>query len=514
MKHQRITIFFLSLFLSWIGTETYLHSQNTLYNNGNWTSSKMELAKGVIGAAAYVITRPALGRDALDLGAWLGYQEVLFKTPMELGSLEFDFTLTENSYFLVIFDKADNGFFGARFSTSPDFKSIFFKASAKGAFLSEEELTAINLNRSQHFEMRREQNEVKLFLNGVLLKSFENTKFHKGYFGFRGGPRKALIDNIRAQDIQGQTKITETFKNNRGWLKVFFIFLSLIFLSLLGSKKWPASFTSNRIIVVYTVLVACAGFYYLIDYYVLAGRYPPQPIVQEKVAALGIKRPIETAEEVDRKIQDYAATTKKSDFRLLFLGGSQTWGAGATREGEDLVNKIQEKLKHDKNSSIQCINGGISSLSSSEILKLYFEKWFRLNPKIVVANFSNNDFDPKVFDTNLERLIAFNKEKNIKTVLVLEFREISEMADYIVKNHEIIRQKAAKYKLSLFDLQSLMNKNMTHGFMLWDSAHFTSHAQDFVAAQMSENLLEPLIKQILKNGVHEGGHIRTHGKNR
>ena len=81
---------------------------NTLLKNNDWSSSKTELRKGVVGAYAYMTTHYALIGGKLNLSAYYGYQELYYKKLVDTKNLKLDFKLTPNSYFnILIANKQD-----------------------------------------------------------------------------------------------------------------------------------------------------------------------------------------------------------------------------------------------------------------------------------------------------------------------------------------------------------------------------------------------------------------------
>ena len=61
-----------------LAAATYALHQNTLEPHPEWVSTKADLDRGVMGAVAFVNGNQALARNQLNLGAWFGYQEVLY----------------------------------------------------------------------------------------------------------------------------------------------------------------------------------------------------------------------------------------------------------------------------------------------------------------------------------------------------------------------------------------------------------------------------------------------------
>ena len=71
-------------------SELYLQRGNVLHDNPRWLSSKVELEKGVVAGATYVVTRRALAGNRLNLGSWFGYQEIVLRDSLSAASVAFD----------------------------------------------------------------------------------------------------------------------------------------------------------------------------------------------------------------------------------------------------------------------------------------------------------------------------------------------------------------------------------------------------------------------------------------
>ncbi len=113
----------------------YLLGQNTLSNNGAWIASKRNLGTPVMGARSFIEQPHALAKNRLNLAAWHGFQEVIYKDSLHLKQVEFDFLLVPSAYVNFIFNKCQTGFSGIRISTNRHFDSMYFTASGIGEFL-------------------------------------------------------------------------------------------------------------------------------------------------------------------------------------------------------------------------------------------------------------------------------------------------------------------------------------------------------------------------------------------
>jgi hypothetical protein len=72
-------------------TEIVLYSQNSLYLNDRWIVQKRMMKMGLMGADEFLLTRTPLAQNLLNLGSYHGYQEVIYRQPVTLAKLNFDF---------------------------------------------------------------------------------------------------------------------------------------------------------------------------------------------------------------------------------------------------------------------------------------------------------------------------------------------------------------------------------------------------------------------------------------
>ena len=121
-------------------TQIVLQAGNTLHRNGRWTSVKMQVDRGVVGAVATYVTRPTLQRNRLDLGAYFGFQQLLRNEAKEVDRLELSFSAERPAYLDVLFGADPRKLDGLRLSHHPDFPSLRFACTRKGRFIESEEL--------------------------------------------------------------------------------------------------------------------------------------------------------------------------------------------------------------------------------------------------------------------------------------------------------------------------------------------------------------------------------------
>jgi len=237
-------------------------------------------------------------------------------------------------------------------------------------------------------------------------------------------------------------------------------------------------------------------------YYLQGRSYPLVVDLEKNDAQWALNRARELSEHIRRT---YSPEPEASDYRILFVGSSQTWGAGAARLEEVFVTQVGRKLKArlaDRGMSVEVINTGISALKSDSLIgKFYLRDWINLAPHLVVVNLSNNDaVDTEEFPRNLEALILANRDRGIETLLVKEARSTESRVGGIQVNHARMQVVADQYNIRCIDMHQLVDDNYDEGFFWWDAVHLTSFGQTFVA----DRLVEVIWSEFLEDGAGEG----------
>jgi lysophospholipase L1-like esterase len=223
-----------------------------------------------------------------------------------------------------------------------------------------------------------------------------------------------------------------------------------------------------------TALVAAAMLFAL-DYWVLSQRK------SSAVDYRGFQTSIETEQQVVERLRQPAIRNERR--RLLFVGSSQTWGAGAATATDTFVQRLQQRLDAEPTTASrwQCINTGIPGAVAAGLLHLYEQEWLGTNPSLVLVNLSNNDRDPVRFRQSLERLLELNQQRGIATVLVLEPNSIEAIDRHLPDNHALMASVAAAAGVEVIDMQSRLAAVADRGFLWWDHVHLTSCGQRLFA---------------------------------
>jgi lysophospholipase L1-like esterase len=473
-----------------LAAEILLNLQNTLYQNGRWNCTKPQLRRGVNGAVSFLTTRTALSGNHLNLGAWLGFQEVLYCEPVAPREIQFDFSLEDQAYLIAVFNRDYEGFDGLRLSRNPLFPSCLLHSAASGKFTCKNLLSLPPLNRSWNtVDIRFGDKGVSLYLNDAPAGDF-NLDIHKRQeVGFRGCARESFVDNVTILQRDSGPVITETFRNSRNAGRVKIVCLAAleaaaILLITMVRLSWRSKATSLlfhlmflSILVFMTVLL-----FFAVDFLFLSKRY--SLFVDFK----GYPTTIETAAQVVAGIDSrYPPGRQAGVSRILFLGTSQTWGAGAARDEETFVGRIETSLNEHAPAGVryECLNGAVSGSHSEELLNLFKEHWAALNPDLVVVNLSNNDTSPERFRSSLEGFARICQEIGARILFVQEANSI-EIQDrfFRERNFKVMADVGSESGIPVVDMNSKLMALHDEGLLWWDFVHLTSFGQELLAKEL------------------------------
>jgi len=480
----------LSVFVS-----SYLYSSltNTLQRNGRWISSKTTLEKSVMGAVTYATTSRTLANERLDLGRWHGYQEVLYREPVTLRRISLDFLLSVDSYFILVFNKTPDQFSGLRLSRSELFESVYFVARDDGEFVSTQRLADLRLDSGDWMRLTVAFDE-RGFSGSVdarPLGRFSATSVPHQRVGFRGGYRSVLIDNVEMHLADTSEPIRESFFNSHGFRQAFMT-LGILLAAAHGLALGPirrgtasprmvllASFVAALTVLSCSLLSAAAYRYLVSKGYLTVGFQPRDD------AEFGRRQ----IEDLRRDLRaNFSESPHKGTIRILFVGTSQTWGAGAARASESFARILEDRLNANasKDLRFECINAGVSSLDARRLLALYAEEWVHLSPHLVVINLSTNDCvsesdcDVRKFAEALEEFLRIGDEKGIGMLLALEANSI-ERAPGDLALHPTMRSVAERNGVPLVELHGCLKQRRDRGLIWWDFVHPTSFSHRLIA---------------------------------
>ena len=506
---QVVFLFVLAGFSILVGTSLLTQfSRNTLFYNGNWKSTKVELSekKSLMGAIHFMISGIPLAKNHLNLGAWHGYQEVIFKKRLHPSWVKFDFWLDQETYLNFIFNKTREQFAGIRISAHPIYPNIYYQADPAGQFIQKQELHLPLLKpRSwNHFKIKFDQQETKVFINNEEVYAGAVKILADQSIGFRGSLNKVWIDNIVIQPIKGPP-INESFTNYKdlpagALFATISIILGNLIIFLIIAKLMRKQNPFSYLLVL--------NFFLLISITVLTGYktvtaelYPNYIEIEQmgQVDVHGLKLKLqtkvnfETEADVIAKInQRYLQAKSTGTYRILFIGSSQTWGEGVSAESNSFVNIVGQKLNFQNPSQrYECINASIAGYKSDKLFGIYRQYWLPLRPDLVIINLSYNDaVDPRGFRKNLEDFVQINQKQGIRTIFMAEAYSVEYRPRYFLmfRSHRTMKAVASENQIKFIDMHAHILQHYDDGLIWWDYIHLSDFGHRLVASELLRSI--------------------------
>lgn len=467
----------------------------------------------VLGRNEFFKSYQTLANNHLNLSAWFGYNEVITKTPYSLKSVDFDFYLDTNSFFYFIFNKNKELFSAVRLGNNSVFPPANLTVKQTGEFISSLPLDIKDISPKKwhhgQFVFEKDLKTVILKIDNINVANLQSFHWSDQKFGFRGSNNKVLIDNVIAKDVNDKRLFFDNF-SNYGKLFLLKYILILITIGLTNLIIFLVSLHFRKkdlIAAIFSVTIYAAtllGVLMIIVWYmwsIFTPSYPMEGSILKNIGhRLNIKGlpvfandPFVHSEEDMDHFKKYQSNNKK---KIIFIGTSQTWGAGAEKENEAMVkvfdsNLIKYASESANKKDYQVINTAISGSDSTELLHFYKENWIKLLPKIVIINLSNNDRNNEIFKKNLQEFIKLNNEQKIKTVFVLEANSLENTPTELI-NHKIMRNIGIEGGALVLDLHSYVKSKRDTGILWWDSVHPTSYGHQLIGDFIFESVKDML----------------------
>lgn len=190
----------------------------------------------------------------------------------------------------------------------------------------------------------------------------------------------------------------------------------------------------------------------------------------------------------------YSEKPSTNTSRILVVGTSQTWGAGAAHEEETFVRLLERRLEDSvlNGQGLECINAGIPALDAPWLFQLYRDEWIRLAPQVLVLNLANNDSawtQEDLFMEALNDFVRLSRERSIKVLFVLEANSIEDSPGEL-RLHPIMRAVAHQHGVPVFDMHAYVSQQTHRGLLWWDAVHPTSFGHRLIAEALARQLAE------------------------
>lgn len=481
--------------------------ENTLLRNRAWNVAKLRVEMPMMGENSYLTGTQALARNRLNLDAWHGFHKVTYRPWLEPRHAWFRFRVAPDAYLVFSFNEDQETHHGFRFSAleRPGFENMFYSADNRGGFLdtvpAPDARPVPNAWNTVEAEFH-DEGAVTLRLNGTLAGRFLLPGAAAGRIGFRGGFAPAAVDALRVVD-RGGTVHREDFAARDRYLGAWARGLGALALLAaccalpLGLWRRDAGALFGDLIAIN--LCAVAAGLTLSGYFVLVhgSLYPAatDPALQR------IERG-QVAERIRRMREDLAAVHARAAApgvrRVLFLGTSQTWGAGAHFREDAFVARVAGRFEEAAagGGAVEVINCGVPGAYASELLEAYAEDWIGFGPDLVVVNLGVNDEAREDFPESLRALAALNAAAGIQTLFIDE-AYACEAAGGERKDSRALHAAAEAMGIPVLDAFACMRARVGEGFLWWDFVHPTSFGHGVLA-----DCVYPAVRAALEGELH------------
>lgn len=488
--------------VGWLLARSYLTANNTLLANGRWVSSKSQLERGLLGAYAYLTGPQALAGGRLNLDAWHGFNEVLFHEPIAApATLEADVEIGRGSYVVVVFDRPPGGgpYSALRLSNRRGVPSLFATVSAEGELLERHPLREVRLEPERTYRLRVEQmaDRVRFALDGAAIGEFAQRPLARQLVGFRGGRRAAAVDDVELRAGAGDGLVfRETFDSppRFAWLTpVLVVAMAALGLGLfpLVHRRHPGgglhlglayAMVNSTLLVLGVALLVYVG--QRVRWYPgLTDALREEEEYFKKGEASRVVAELQT--QLAALPEGGARTT-----RILFVGSSQTWGAGAPRAADAFVPRFEAMLDAAApGRDFAAFNGGVSATRARDQVALLREHWLATEPDWVVINFGSNDkAGGKDFPAAMRTLVELARGAGARVALVKEANSSEVGGRGLANRHAEIEALAAELGLPVVDLHGHLLEREDTGFVWWDQVHLTAYGHRLAAEKLFADL--------------------------
>jgi lysophospholipase L1-like esterase len=471
---------------------------SSLERAGQWVATKATLARGVMGADRFLRGGQSVSGRRLNLGAWHGFHEVLYRAPLRPTEIELDFELFPRAHLSVIFGRTGEGFSGVRLSLDPARESMVFEASALGEFTRRAPMpgAALEARKVHHLRLAIEGDAVEVAVDGSSLGRFDLAVPEPGLVGVRGGGRMSIVDNLvigqrgSGPTLEPEASVYESFGARAEPRAVGLALLLVVLANLAAFGATPANSGERRQRVL-ALIVGNATLAVMTSLLVVflewrAERYPAaDALLRASEDAWRLSEAGEIRAAIRRR---HAVPPPAGTVRVLLIGSSQTWGSGASRESETIAAALERLLQAgEPRVRYEVVNGGVSAADSALLLSIFEEDWASLAARAVVVNLSNNDADPAAFARNLERMATLVRRAGGQPLFVLEANSPEDRRAELEKlaaKHEAMRRVGREQGVPVVDMHGYLLENQDRGFLFWDFAHLTSLGQKLFAERL------------------------------
>lgn len=516
-KHFLVVLagwFSLIFTIAWI----YSYSSKHIDFENKWLPVKVALNRDSMGSWAFVSQRQAVFDERLNLGKWFGNNELISRSPfVDKSCWNFELELFPNSIFLITLRQVDKSSIAFMLSRSKLDSSAIIEFDQRGRYLKKTPIGFEGERDLSRIEVCRNQEVINLNLDDrYLAETVIKSSDRRLWIGFGNRTNSVILDNIEQTNSDDKILFKEDFSTGTNfWLvSILSLVISLLHTMLTKNRSW-----SDQVLTLF-VLTFSLLLYGLFDRFIWAKQLPIGSLSSESLSIKLLQKfeavrdevfPSKSFENVFSSVQNFMNSEQLLKFepqsetrtrfsygsdsakkKILVIGTSQTWGAGATFEefslGKQIFNLIEEYTGQKIYLELLAAPGAIAR-DLAEIVRsdlLLDKEW-----DSIVINLSSNDRNELDFRVGLEELILWSKENSRKLYLVKEPNSPEFLNPMLKDRHLIISELAQKYESVAIDTDNNLasQSHFQMGHVWWDFVHLTDWGQFLLAQTIVASLV-------------------------
>lgn len=538
-----LLIFLISLLTAFLAEKIISQQNFTLASQKSWHSLKRIRTSQFLSAAGtdeYMFERQSLAGEQLNLSSWFGHMDLVYKQLAQASdNLKFDFSLeNEYSYFLVYLACRGTDCVAYRFSKD-EIGSGIFLINLDGEFKKSQPDSMVTKRLVISKKFTFEKKNGRLFLNDDDIGAVPEA-YSEFPVWISSGLEPVTVTRVQAGDF-----LNTDFSAPYSKMRFVFIFLGLMVVSSLLLLTFRGQFAPVLLgcCVVFTLVAVIFGFdrYYWSRQYI-AKIYNPgntlatplglefeerrksffeqfksnqaeeMSFLDKSEVPLSGYAGIQKAPRIEAHIFDWQLIAsdgnikfqqkvkeelellaKQKNYRVGFLGGSQTWGAGAVTVKDSFPSLVIQQLQRPGRRVVGANFAHCGDLAFNIYKSLSLVSSF--DPDLLIVNFGANDSETKdkQFLFYLLKINEWSKHHKAKILFSIEgFNHIENKAsasNEVVKA-PLIREFAKAYKFEVVSLNDYLNSpELRHSGIIWiDQIHFTNFGHR-LAARFFSNVL-------------------------
>lgn len=477
---------------------TYLSAHNSLHNNGNWTSTKTTLAGGLMGAESFVFDLQSLALGRLNLSAWHGFQEVVSKSELDPAAVEFKFAIKKGAHLTFEINRTKRTFTGVRMSAAERFPPGIFRVTVEGEHLTRRPFRKPTWTGDERWHTLRvefeDEESFTVFLDNKRLERFPLKVVRPQRIGFRGGLAGVFVKDVRVTSRSG-TVFSDDFQRPANWLSVNVLAVAgtLLFSVCLYLLLRRVLRTDPKLLLFYflmfsVVLIISGLFLSGINWH----RKQFYPDEDEKVRRVEASHIESGSERMISRIEEaYSKEPDPGVQRILFVGSSQTFGAGAARR-KHIFTRRAERLLNERSGGarrFECLNVAVEGYRIADMRRDLVERWIDWKPDVVIVNAGNNNASTstKKWEAELMAIVEATRQADSELVLIPEANSMERIFQLAVIHGET-KRLAQREGLPLIEMHEHLSQRADDGFLWWDWVHLTSFGHELFAEHLVDEL--------------------------